>query len=123
MANDLGRSYFEAILETWGPFSNDYRIIPFECEDQSQPRDYTVLLKSGMLVHGLLLCQTNDTIIIKDKKAIQRTINKGEIKEMKKQDVSLMPADLQKMMSIQHVAEFLMTLEKAAPSTQKPAPK
>ena len=87
---------------------------------------YTVLLDTGIVMDGLKVSETDDSITIRDKEAIQRTFQKSQIEELKKQEISLMPADLQKVMSTQDlvdVVEYLMTLKKAAPSTEKPKQK
>jgi putative heme-binding domain-containing protein len=77
---------------------------------------YVVLLASGTAVTGILTSDAADSVSLKDADAIVRTIPRDEIDEMKKQEISLMPADLQKAMSIQElidVVEYLTTLRQA----------
>ncbi len=74
---------------------------------------YVIALDSGNVVTGIMVSQTDDSITLKSADAIVRTIAKSEIDAMKKQEVSLMPADLQKTMTVQDlvdVVEYLTTL-------------
>jgi hypothetical protein len=54
-------------------------------------------------------------VTIKSADGIARTFAKAEVEEMKKQPISLMPADLQKTMNVQDlvdVVQYLSTLKK-----------
>ncbi|MCA9056946.1 MAG: c-type cytochrome, partial [Planctomycetaceae bacterium] len=76
---------------------------------------YAVALESGAVLTGLLTSETDETVSIKDESALIHTVRKSEIEEMVKQKTSLMPADLQKTMSSQELAdvvEFMQTLKK-----------
>ncbi len=78
---------------------------------------YVVVLESGNTVNGILTSQTGDSISIKSADAITRTFKKSEVEEMSKQNISLMPADLQKVMTAEDlvdVVEYLTTLKKVA---------
>ena len=55
-------------------------------------------------------------LVLKSDDGIARTFPRDEISQMKKSELSLMPADLQKKMTTQDlvdVVEFLTTLKKA----------
>ena len=76
---------------------------------------YTLVLVSGTTVNGLITSETDDSISIKGDDAIIRTFKMDEVEEKVKQKISLMPADLQKLMSVQEltdVVDYLMTLKK-----------
>ena len=76
---------------------------------------YTLVLVSGTTVNGLITSETDDSISIKGDDAIVRTFKMDEVEEKVKQKISLMPADLQKLMSVQELADvvdYLMTLKK-----------
>lgn len=79
---------------------------------------YTVILASGNVVNGLLVNKTDDSITIKDAEAISRTFKMDDVDEIIQQKVSLMPADLQKILTEEeliNIVEYLTTLKKAKP--------
>ncbi|MEZ6042259.1 MAG: NPCBM/NEW2 domain-containing protein [Planctomycetaceae bacterium] len=76
---------------------------------------WTAVLTSGTTVSGLLTSTTDNSISIKGDDAIIRTFKRSEIEELVKQKSSLMPSDLQKIISAQELAdlvEFMQTLKK-----------
>ncbi|MEW4530244.1 PVC-type heme-binding CxxCH protein [Maioricimonas sp. JC845] len=76
---------------------------------------WSILTADGDVLTGIIVSETPDEIAIKDAKAIVRTVKVEDIEDRKKQEVSLMPADLQKVMSAQDlvdVVEYLTTLKK-----------
>lgn len=78
---------------------------------------YVALLESGNVVTGILTDETADSISLKDADAIVRTVDRSQIELLKRQDISLMPADLQKTMTADElvdVVEYLTTLRRAA---------
>ncbi|MEQ9069210.1 MAG: c-type cytochrome, partial [Gimesia chilikensis] len=79
---------------------------------------YTVILVSGNVVNGLLVNKTDDAITIKDAEAIARTFKMDDVEEVIQQKVSLMPADLQKVLTEEeliNIVEYLTTLKQAKP--------
>lgn len=95
---------FESILFPNAAISHNYE-------------SYLVALGNGTVVTGLLVSETPEGVSIKDAESLVRVYKKSEIDDMKKQPVSLMPADLMKTMSQQDlldVVAYLMTLRKAA---------
>jgi len=76
---------------------------------------YSLVLTSGTTVNGLIISETNDSISIKSDDAIVRTFKMAEVDEKIKQKISLMPADLQKVMTAQEivdVVDYMQTLKK-----------
>ncbi|HRX77598.1 MAG TPA: c-type cytochrome, partial [Pirellulaceae bacterium] len=76
---------------------------------------YSAILDSGNIVTGLKVSETDDSVTIRSSESIDKVISKGEIEEIIKSSVSLMPADLQKTMSEQElvdVVEYITTLKK-----------
>lgn len=76
---------------------------------------YTVVLNSGITQSGLITSETNDAISITGDDGIVRTFQMDEVEEKAKQEISMMPADLQKLMTVQEmidVVEYLQTLKK-----------
>ncbi len=76
---------------------------------------HLLLLEDGTSVSGILISQTEQEVSVKTAEAIVRKIPRDEITAMKKQPVSLMPADLQKSLTAKNlidVVEFLTTLKK-----------
>ena len=77
---------------------------------------WTVLDVEGNVYSGLLVSETPDEVQIKDEKGLVRTIKTADIEEKKQQDISLMPADIQKLLTAQElvdVVEYLTTLKQA----------
>jgi putative heme-binding domain-containing protein len=65
---------------------------------------------------GLMVSDTAESVTIKDAKGIERTINRKNVGEIKKQEKSLMPENLQETMNEQglvDLVEYLMTLKKS----------
>ncbi|MFH5803833.1 PVC-type heme-binding CxxCH protein [Alienimonas sp. DA493] len=76
---------------------------------------HTVLTEDGSVFNGLLVSETDEELRIKDQEGIERTFSKDALLEHGVQDVSLMPADIQKLMTEQELVdlvEFLTTLKK-----------
>jgi putative heme-binding domain-containing protein len=76
---------------------------------------YLAVTDDGKAISGILVSQTDDDVVLKDANAIVYTLKKADLEELKKLSTSLMPADLQKLMSAQDlvdVVEYLMTLKK-----------
>jgi putative heme-binding domain-containing protein len=73
------------------------------------------LTVDGNVVNGIKVSETPSEVVLKGSDAISRTLKKSEIEELKKQEISLMPADLQKTMLAQElidVIEYMQTLKK-----------
>ena len=82
---------------------------------------WVVALADGTVVTGLLISRTPDNVTIRNVEAIDRKMATGDIEELKKQTISLMPADLQKLMTaadLVDVVEYLVTLRKALPPSR-----
>jgi putative membrane-bound dehydrogenase-like protein len=97
------QAMFESILYPSAGISHNYE-------------SYVVALDSGNVITGILVSETADSVTIKGNDAIARTFKRDEIEVMKKSEISLMPADLQKTMTVQDlldVVEYLTTLKKA----------
>ena len=65
---------------------------------------------------GLMVSDTAERVTIKDAKGIERTISRKNVGEIKKQEKSLMPENLQETMNEQglvDLVEYLMTLKKS----------
>ncbi len=76
---------------------------------------WTVLLTSGTTVNGMLTSNTDEEVSIKGDDALLRTFKKSDVEELVKQKISMMPADLQKTMTTQELAdvvEFMQSLKK-----------
>ena len=80
---------------------------------------WSVLTVDGDVVTGILISETPDEIQLKDEKALIRTIAVDQIEDRRKQDISLMPADLQKVMSAEDlvdVVQYMSTLREETAS-------
>jgi putative heme-binding domain-containing protein len=71
----------------------------------------------GTVLSGILVSQTDDSIELKTAEAIVHKFKRDDIEALKKQAISLMPADLQKQLQAQDlvdIVEYLTTLTKAS---------
>jgi putative heme-binding domain-containing protein len=76
---------------------------------------YTLETKSGMVLTGLLVNRTEQSVTIRTAESIDKEVPTSEVEELLKSKTSLMPADLQKLMSIQELVDvvaYLVTLKK-----------
>jgi putative heme-binding domain-containing protein len=98
-------AFFESILFPSAAISHNYET-------------WTVVDVNGNVTTGLLISETPEEIQLKDEKSLVRTIRVADIEERRKQDISLMPADIQKLMTAQElvdVVEYMTTLKQAQP--------
>jgi putative membrane-bound dehydrogenase-like protein len=96
-------AFFESILFPSAGIAHNYEM-------------YSVVLNDGNVVAGLMTSKTDQAVTIRNAEGINRTIPTGDIDEIVKQKISIMPADLQKLLSEQDlvdVVEYLQTLKKA----------
>lgn len=76
---------------------------------------HLLLLEDGTSLAGILVSETEAEVSVKTAEAIVRKIPREEVTAMKKQAVSLMPADLQKALTAKNlidIVEYLTTLKK-----------
>jgi putative heme-binding domain-containing protein len=76
---------------------------------------WTVVKTDGTTLNGLLVSNTDAEVSIKGDDALVRAIPKSDVEELVKQKISLMPADLQKTMTTQELADvvdYMQTLKK-----------
>lgn len=76
---------------------------------------HVVVTDDGTSLNGVLVSETDDAITLKGADAIPHTIKKSAIEEHITQKVSLMPADLQKLITADElvdIVEYLTTLKK-----------
>lgn len=77
---------------------------------------YQLATKGGTAVNGVLVSQTPDDVTLKGADAIVRTFKKADVEVLEKSPISLMPADLNKALTAQDLAdivEYLLTLKEA----------
>ncbi|MBI1903119.1 MAG: NPCBM/NEW2 domain-containing protein [Planctomycetia bacterium] len=81
---------------------------------------HSLLLSDGTTVTGIITSETAQGLSIKNNEGLVHTFRPNEIEQKEKQKISLMPADLQKLMSAQDlldVVEYMATLKKAGGAT------
>ena len=69
----------------------------------------------GTVISGVLVSQTDDAVEIKTAESIVHKLKRDDLGGLKKQTISLMPADLQKQLHAQDlvdIVEYLTTLKK-----------
>jgi putative heme-binding domain-containing protein len=95
----LSRSaLYEAILAPSAAISHNYET-------------HTVVLDDGRSMTGLLVSQSPAEVVIRGADGIDMTTPSGEIAELVKQPVSLMPADLAATLSAQELVDLVAWLE------------
>jgi putative heme-binding domain-containing protein len=113
-----GRDVGPNLSEIGSKLSKDALLVAILDPNAGISHNYETFLAvtdDGKTVSGLLVSKTDDELVIKDAGAIVHTLNMAEVEEFKKLTTSLMPADLQKLMSTQDLVdlvEYLMTLKK-----------
>jgi putative heme-binding domain-containing protein len=96
---------FESILYPSAGISHNYEA-------------FQVVLDDGNVVQGIITSQTPEAITIKGIDALVRSYPRSQVEQIEKMSISLMPADLQKVMTaadLVDVIEYLSTLKKAQP--------
>ena len=76
---------------------------------------YQAILVDGTLFSGIKTSETDDVVTLKSAEGIERAIPVDEIDELIKEKQSLMPADLQKLMTAEQLVDvvaYLTTLKK-----------
>ncbi|MFN5897746.1 MAG: dehydrogenase, partial [Planctomyces sp.] len=93
---------FESVLYPSAGISHNYEM-------------WTAVLSSGTTVNGLLVSSTDAEVSLRGDDALVRKFPRTDIEELVKQKISLMPADLQKTMTSQELAdvvEYMQGLKK-----------
>jgi putative heme-binding domain-containing protein len=73
-----------------------------------------VVTDDGLSHSGIVVSQTDTELQLKDENGIIRAISMSSIDELRKSDISLMPSDIQKLLSAQElvdVVEYMSTLK------------
>ena len=76
---------------------------------------YSLLTVDGVIITGLLVNQTDETVTLKTAEGVLKSFKAEDVQELQKQSVSLMPADLQKTMSVKDLValvDYMMLLKK-----------
>ena len=76
---------------------------------------YSILTLDGLAVTGLLISETDKSVTLRNSEGIDKTIDREDIEIYKKQKTSLMPQDLQKLLTVDqlvNLVEYTLTLKK-----------
>ena len=90
-------SLYESILNPSAGISHNFEM-------------YKVILVDGRTLSGVLLSQTSQEIVLKDKDAVVSTLPAAEVEELTQQQKSLMPDDLQKLLTEQQLVDLVTYL-------------
>jgi putative heme-binding domain-containing protein len=77
---------------------------------------WSVRTLDGTVLSGILVSQTDDAIELKTAEAIVHKLARDDINQLKKQPISIMPGDIQKLLAAQDlvdIVEYLTTLKKS----------
>jgi putative heme-binding domain-containing protein len=89
---------YEAILAPSAAISHNYET-------------WTAILDDGRSFTGLLVSQSQEEVVIRGADGIDTTVAAGEVEELVKQPVSLMPANLAVTLSAQELVDLVAWLE------------
>ena len=76
-----------------------------------------LLTDEGIQISGLLVSQTDQAVTLRTSEGIDKTVDQDAIENFKKQSKSLMPQDLQRLMTAEQLVdlvEYLMTLRRGS---------
>ena len=90
---------FESILFPSAGISHNYE-------------SYVFVLKSGATVNGIVRSESPQSVSVVAADGITREIKPGDIVSRVKQETSLMPADLQKLITAQELVDLVAYLER-----------
>ena len=71
---------------------------------------YAIALNSGNVLSGIVVSRSDEEVVVRNAEGIDRVIAVSEIDEIIKTGVSLMPADLQKVMTVQDLVNVVAYL-------------
>ncbi len=105
--NEIGskltrEAMFRSILDPSASISHNYE-------------QFIAELDSGTVEAGLLINETDELITLRNAEGIDKTISRDEIEKLQKSELSLMPANLQTLLTKQQLVdlvEYLLTLKK-----------
>jgi putative heme-binding domain-containing protein len=121
IVNKIGRNLGPELSEIGSKLSRQAMLesILFPSAGISHNYDtWTLVLSNGTTTTGLILSETDESLNIIDNEAFKHTVSTDEIDDRIRQSVSMMPADLQKILSSQElidVVAYMETLKKAVP--------
>lgn len=119
IVNNVGREVGPDLSEIGKKLSREamYQSILFPSAGISHNYEsYLIALTDGTTITGLVPSKTEEEITVKDIEGLERKYKMSDVEEIKKQNLSLMPADLNKVLSeedLVNVVEYLMTLKEA----------
>jgi putative heme-binding domain-containing protein len=73
---------------------------------------FSVVTDEGLAYSGILVSQSDTEVKIKDENGIVRAIPTSAIEEQNKSDVSLMPSDIQKLLTAQELVDIVEFMSK-----------
>ena len=85
-------------------------------------RNYTVVTTDGRIFNGVLTAETATSVSLRKDEGVEQTILRKDIDEMAASPISMMPEDLEKLVSPQDVADLIAFLRESytpAPSITK----
>ena len=72
---------------------------------------YTAIMEDGRSMTGLLVSQSPDQVVIRGADSIDVMLPAGQVEELVKQPVSLMPADLATTLSAEELIDIVAWME------------
>lgn len=81
---------------------------------------YILVTDEGRTFTGLLISDADDSVTLRTREGIDKKVDRQAVEVLKKQTLSLMPQDLQKLLTVEQlidVVEYVLTLRKSEPAT------
>lgn len=79
---------------------------------------YAIALNSGNVLSGIVVSRSDEEVVVRNAEGIDRVIAVSNIDEIIKTGISLMPADLQKVMTVQELVDVVAYLTQLKKSTK-----
>lgn len=118
VVNGIGKEVGPALDEIGSKLSREAMFVSVLYPSAGVSHNYetfTAVTIDGDVVTGLMQSETEDEVVLKTAEGLLKKIPRDDIEFIEKQEVSLMPADLQKVMTNQEIidlVDYMQTLKK-----------
>jgi putative membrane-bound dehydrogenase-like protein len=118
IVNDIGKEVGPNLSEIGSKLSPQamYESILFPSAGVSHNYEtHMIVTEDGTSISGIMVSDTPDSVTLKGADAIPKTVKKSDIEEMVTQKISLMPADVQKLLTEQElvdIVKYMLILKK-----------
>lgn len=114
IVNDIGKEVGPNLSEIGSKLSPQamYESILFPSAGVSHNYEtHMIVTEDGTSISGIMVSDTPDSVTLKGADAIPKTVKKSAIEEMVTQKISLMPADVQKLLTEQELVDIVKYMQ------------